>query len=189
MSTLATWPDDRIFGTSGWSSRGVISLRFGADTSLEHGLFPTSKIWYPTRRADRTAAPTTVELIAFPARSCNSRCLSLVSNSLFSGSPCRAKASRPQSGPPRVVMYGIPQGVMQPTSPYARLSVSRSRPCERSMHRLKTVNRQYSTTRVTMPEDLLLIIHIVAILAQLPQEIRVDGIPHSFWQGPHICLP
>ena len=94
----------------------------------------------PTINAERTAAPTTVELMAFPARSCSSRCLSLVSSSLSNGRPWRASASRPQSGPPRVVMYGMPQGVMQPTSPYARVSVSRSRPWDRSMHLLYYVN-------------------------------------------------
>lgn len=116
-------------------------LCFGTVFLASDDLRPEPRTLYPTIKAERTAAPTTVELMAFPARSCSSRCLSLVSKSLSNGRPCRESASRPQSGPPRVVIYGMPQGVMQPTIPYARVSVSRSRPCERSMHLLHTVRR------------------------------------------------
>ena len=116
-------------------------LCFGTVFLALDGLRPAPRTLYPTIKAERTAAPTTVELMAFPARSCSSRYLSLVSSSLSNGRPCRESASRPQSGPPRVVIYGMPQGVMQPTIPYARVSVSRSRPCERSMHLLFKIRR------------------------------------------------
>ncbi|BCS02606.1 uncharacterized protein AKAW2_60869A [Aspergillus luchuensis] len=98
--------------------------------------WPGFRILCPLINAERIATPTTVEVIAFPARSCNSRCVSRVSRSRLSGKPCNAKDSRPQRGPPLVEIYGIPAGVMHPTIPGARTSISRSIPCESSMHLL-----------------------------------------------------
>lgn len=121
----------KFLWTNFWSSLGTIFLgvswylsEFGEISSV----LPASRALYATIKADRVAAPTTVELIAFPAKSCNSRCDSFVKRSLSKGKPWSERASRPQSGPPRVVMYGIPQGVIQPMIPNARPSISRSIP-------------------------------------------------------------
>lgn len=141
----------------------------------------------PTIRAESTAAPTTVELMAFPARSCRSRGDSLVSRSLFTGRPCSARASSPHRGPPLVVIYGIPAGVMQPTMPNARLSTSRSTPWESSMHLLwhPLAGLLLFSKGGTA---LLFEVHVVS-LNQLPQEVDINCIPDSFGQVSEPRLP
>jgi hypothetical protein len=66
-------------------------------------LFPGSIFFIPTIRAEIIDAPTTVEDMAFPARSRRLSSLSLVKRSSSIGRPCKLNASKPNNGPPRFV--------------------------------------------------------------------------------------
>src|SRR5271170_7761893 len=72
---------------------------------------PGSRCFVPTMRAAMMADPTTVEDIAFPAKSRRLSSLSLVKRSSSIGRPCILNASRPNTGPPLFEMYGSPCGV------------------------------------------------------------------------------
>lgn len=77
-------------------------------------------------RMARRAAPTTVVLMALPAKSLMPRSLRLPSKSLAVGMPCSLRCSQPIKGAPREVKKTVPVGVRQLMIPILTVSWSRS---------------------------------------------------------------
>lgn len=76
--------------------------------------------------AESMHTPTTVVVMAFPARSLICPSDSRVSSRSSTGMPCRESASTPTSGPPRFVTKGTMDGVRHGQMPAAPLPVVRS---------------------------------------------------------------
>ena len=79
-----------------------------------------------TSSAESMHAPTTVVVMAFPARSDIWPSLSRVRSRSSTGMPCSDSASMPTSGPPRLVTNGTMEGVRHGQMPAAPLPVVRS---------------------------------------------------------------
>jgi hypothetical protein len=87
-------------------------------------------------RAERMAGPTTVEVMAFPARSCNSLDVSVVREILFKGMPCRIKFSSAVNALPASEAKLWPDGVIHPIMPNGAASSFMYTFCDTSQMRV-----------------------------------------------------